>query len=211
MAVVYFHRRKDTNKVFYVGIGKTRARSKSTISRNKFWWSIVNKVAYDIEIVHNDLSWDEACKLEIKYIKEFGRRDLGLGELVNMTDGGDGIENPSQETRKKISKGVSGEKHGMFGVKQTDQVKEIIRNANIGDNNYWRHNKMTLEHRKKLSLAKIGKRAPNSKVSNDDVLWIRENYIPKDKIFGGIAIAKKYNLTKSAISGIINRKTYTDI
>ena len=44
--------------------------------------------------------------MEYYYIKHFGRRDVGLGNLVNMTDGGEGNHNRkhSQETKDKISK-----------------------------------------------------------------------------------------------------------
>jgi hypothetical protein len=72
--------------VFYVGIG-TKYRPKSIKNRNKYWHNIVNKVGYTIDIICVDLSWEEACVLEKQYIKEFGRKDLGLGNLVNMTDG----------------------------------------------------------------------------------------------------------------------------
>ena len=102
--VLYFHRRKDTGKVFYVGVGNLE-RAKAKDNRNQYWHNIVNKVGYDIEIVHTDLTWEEASVLERQYIKEFGRRDLGLGNLVNMTDGGEGQKNPSKETREKQRKG----------------------------------------------------------------------------------------------------------
>ena len=116
MAVVYFHRRKDTNEVFYVGIGKTVARSKSKKGRNPYWHNIVNKVGYDIEIIHRKITWEEACKLEKKYIKEFGRQDLGLGLLVNMTDGGDGRLGcfHTEEAKKKSAR--PGKLNGMYGI-----------------------------------------------------------------------------------------------
>jgi len=110
MAIVYFHRRKDTNEIFYVGIGKTRARAKSTQARSNFWKGIVKKYGYYIEIAHSDLTWDEACELEIKYIKEFGRRDLGLGNLVNMTDGGEGVIGKSVDARRRIGEAHRGKK-----------------------------------------------------------------------------------------------------
>ena len=45
---------------------------------------------------------NELNDLEIKYIKEIGREDLGQGTLINLSDGGGGSNNPSKETRKKI-------------------------------------------------------------------------------------------------------------
>lgn len=227
MAVVYFHKRKDTNEIFYVGIGDV-SRPYNKYGRNRHWNHIVEKVGYDVEIIHTDLTWEDASELEIKYIKEFGRRDLGLGKLVNMTDGGEGMENPSDETRRKLSESRKGEKNHNYnkplsestkqklsdfnmGKKLSDETRVKMSNSRMGENHFMYGKKHKEESRLKMSLSKIGRRALNSKLSNDDVLWIRKNYIPKDKIFGGTAMSKKYNLTKSTISGIINRKTYTDI
>lgn len=39
------------------------------------------------------MTWEEACEKEKELISKIGRRDLGLGTLVNMTDGGDGTFN----------------------------------------------------------------------------------------------------------------------
>ena len=62
MAIVYRHRRLDTNEIFYVGIGKaeTRAHNKSN-NRSLFWKNIVNKTNYSVEIIARDISWEEAC------------------------------------------------------------------------------------------------------------------------------------------------------
>lgn len=121
MAIVYRHRRNDSNQVFYIGIGKEEKRAYSNKSRNTHWKGIVNKHGYSVEIIANDLSWEEACELEIFLISEYGRNDLGLGPLVNMTDGGEGIINQviSDETRLKISECKK-------GVKRSDEVKQRI-------------------------------------------------------------------------------------
>jgi hypothetical protein len=59
-------------------------------------------------IIHTNLSRKESCELEKQYIKQIGRRDLGLGALVNHTDGGDGGDNftnhpNKEEIRRKCS------------------------------------------------------------------------------------------------------------
>jgi hypothetical protein len=43
MAYVYKHIRKDTNEIFYIGIGVNINRKDSKYSRNKHWHSIVKK------------------------------------------------------------------------------------------------------------------------------------------------------------------------
>lgn len=43
-----------------------------------------------------------------------------------------------------------------------------------------------------------------AKLSNDDVVWIRSNYIPRHDIYGGVALAARFNVHNSTISGIAN-------
>ena len=207
MAIVYTHIRKDTNEIFYVGIGKTIARSKSKNNRNKYWHNIVNKVGYDIEIIHNNISWEEACELEKFYIKQYGRKDLGLGLLVNLTDGGEGICNVSLEARKKISESAKGEKNPMYGrtneknpmygKKHSEESIKKISESSIGKT-------YSEESIKKMSESKMGEKHPNSKLTEEDVKWIRENYIPKHPEFGGRPLSKKFGVGERQISRIIN-------
>ena len=86
MAIVYRHKRKDTNEVFYVGIGTTEKRAASYRVRNKMWHSVVEKAGgFEYDILVCDLSWKEACNEEKRLIAEYGRRDTNTGILVNMT------------------------------------------------------------------------------------------------------------------------------
>lgn len=103
MAIVYQHRRNDTNCIFYIGIGKTISRPYSKAGRNRYWWNIVNKVGYSIEILVEDCSYEQAQLMEKELIQKIGRADLGLGELVNMTDGGD--SNSTTKNRKRVHRG----------------------------------------------------------------------------------------------------------
>jgi hypothetical protein len=112
MAYVYRHIRSDNNKVFYIGIGSDdsgfyyRAYDKNKKTRSNHWNSVVNKTKYEVEIMLDCLSWEEACEKEKEFISLYGRSDLGKGSLVNKTDGGDGYSNTSEETKKLISKKV---------------------------------------------------------------------------------------------------------
>ncbi len=90
MAIVYRHRRLDNFQVFYVGVGKNESRASSKDSRSKWWERTVNKSDYEIDILKTNMSWGDACELEIFLISEYGRKDLKKGNLVNMTDGGEG-------------------------------------------------------------------------------------------------------------------------
>ena len=98
MAIVYQHRRKDNNTIFYIGVGKNKNRAYSKVSRNKYWYNIANKIGYEVDILIDGCSWKQACKVEKKMILAYGRYDLNLGLLVNMTDGGEGFNNLSSES-----------------------------------------------------------------------------------------------------------------
>ena len=87
--VVYIHRKKTDDTIFYIGIGnEDRPYSKE---RSVVWHRTVKKYGYYIEVILKDLSKEEACEIEIYLIEKFGRRDKNKGYLVNLTDGGDGV------------------------------------------------------------------------------------------------------------------------
>jgi hypothetical protein len=130
MACVYQHIRFDTKTVFYIGIGKTISRAYSKSSRNKYWKNIVNKCEnkYLVKILHDNISWEEACTKEKEYIKKYGRLDLKTGTLCNLTDGGEGICNlkHSQKTKLKISK-ITKER---YKTKPNSRKGQIFENKN---------------------------------------------------------------------------------
>ena len=120
MAVVYQHRRLDTNEIFYVGIEldteKQKAkgyRSKVKNKRSNLWKNITSKTEYNIEIVCNDVDNKTAKQIETYLIYYYGRRDLGLGNLANHTNGGEGITGYkfTKESRDKRSESRKGFKH----------------------------------------------------------------------------------------------------
>ncbi len=71
--VLYQHRRKDTNNVFYVGIGSSPLRAYKKSGRNKHWHNVVNKYGYDVEFIFTELNKESACSLEMTLIKFYGR------------------------------------------------------------------------------------------------------------------------------------------
>lgn len=111
MAIVYRHRRNDTNEVFYIGIGKTEKRAfNKNNNRSNFWHNIINKTSYSVEIIAKELSWKDACELECLLIQEYGRKDLKTGSLVNLTSGGDGSKGfkHTEEYKLNLSKRLKG-------------------------------------------------------------------------------------------------------
>lgn len=147
MAYVYRHIRLDKNEPFYIGIGSSQYYNRAYRHKNRsdLWKRISVRGGYEVEILLDNLTWDEACNKEKEFIALYGRIDLKTGCLANMTDGGDGTMNAiisekqrkavadankrrifTEEDRKKIS-----ERH--TGRKQTEETKkkmsESIKNS----------------------------------------------------------------------------------
>lgn len=130
---VYKHVRLDNNEVFYIGIGN-KHRPYNTTHRNKWWKKISKKTNHDVFVLCDNLTKEEACEIERYLIKFYGRKDLGLGTLCNMTDGGE----------------------GPFGIKRSKETKDKIRNHNL-------NKVLSDETKNKISLSKKGINNPRSK------------------------------------------------
>ena len=128
MAIVYIHKKKESGEVFYVGIGDCEKRAYSKDSRNRWWRFTVKKYDYIVEITHKDIIWEEACVIEKYLIAFYGRKNLGLGTLVNLTDGGDGSFGhvPSQETKQKTSNSLKGYKRSKEEINKATETKKLI-------------------------------------------------------------------------------------
>lgn len=107
-----------------------------------------------------------AMQCEVDTIARFGRKDLGLGPLLNMTDGGEGTSGyvPSTECRKKQSAAMKGENHPMFGKSHSSETLQKMSEKQKGENNpmYGKTSSrkgktLSFETRQKQSAAMKGK------------------------------------------------------
>jgi hypothetical protein len=163
MAVVYQHIRLDNNEVFYVGIGKSQKRAYDKRGYRSIYWRNIAKKGFIVEILYDNLSWEEACEKEKELIKKYGRKQLNEGTLVNMTDGGDGGSGMilSEETREKIRQfQLSMNKKGKPGRVQSEEIKDKIRNTLKGT----KRPKDVVEKLKKPKLNKENYSYPKSKI-----------------------------------------------
>lgn len=161
MAYLYRHIRLDKNEPFYIGIAKnddssfTRAYYKYKSKRNKIWLDVVNKTSYEIEILFEDLTWEQACQKEIEFIALYGRINLKTGTLANMTKGGDGMVGVvrSEEYKLKLSERQKDGKAHWFGKTFTKDHKEKISASLQGK-------KVSEETKNKISDSLKGKNHP---------------------------------------------------
>lgn len=188
MAIVYLHRRKDTNEVFYVGIATRKDRPTSKRSRSIFWKGVAKKYGYTVEIFASGISKEKAKEIEIELIAKYGRRDIGEGSLVNLTDGGDGLANINDETRRKMGAANIGKPSWNKGKSMGDEVKAKVSQAKMGCISPRKGVKLSEEQKLKMSKAKMGKPAPwNSYKRSEElkkkmsVSKTQFNYIMKDR------------------------------
>ena len=151
--------------------------------------NIINKTEYKIEVLFDNLTWNEACQIEQYLIKYYGRKDLKLGSLVNMTDGGDGtlghiriIKPLTDETRKRMS---DAQKRNGISKEQRDKINFGFRN-------------MSEESRLNMSKTQFKPK----KVINIETNEIYNSVKEVSKVFN-----ISYDILKKHLSGITKNKT----
>jgi hypothetical protein len=125
---VYAYLREKDLTPYYIGKGsKNRAFEKHNVK--------VPKDPFRIIFLQQNLLEHDAFRLEIAYIKLFGRKDLGLGILRNITNGGEGIA----------------------GYKHTNETKVKIGKSSIGRDGPWKGRNHSLETKLKMSLSQTAR------------------------------------------------------
>lgn len=128
-----------------------------------------------IKKISENLTNDEARELEIKLIAKYGRKDLGTGILHNKTSGGEGINEPSDAIRKRMSDANKGKvlseqtrakiSLARLGKSLSEETKQKMRKPKSDEHKKKisetqqkrKRNPLSEETKAKISLARKGK------------------------------------------------------
>lgn len=113
---LYWHRRLDTDEVFYVGIGTKKnanflkfhceySRAYSLSGRSEDWFDIADEVGYIVEVLFESNDYGFIKKQETNLILLYGRKNNSTGVLVNLTDGGEGCRGIVYSEAQRIKRG----------------------------------------------------------------------------------------------------------
>lgn len=140
--VVYCHELYDGRKYFGITCQKPNGRWREGKGyKSGYFVNAIKKYgweAFEHKILHIDLSKSEATKLEKEYIAKYKTQDKKYG--FNLTSGGDGGCDPTDEVREKMRKAKQGNKIHL-GYKCSDEAKKKMSDAKKGKHpwNYGKH------------------------------------------------------------------------
>lgn len=163
---IYRHIRLDKDEPFYIGVGTKTSyadtfneiyrRAFLKAGRNLLWKRIVAKTDYQVEIIIESENFEYILQKEIEFIKLYGRKDLGLGILANLTDGGVGNKNmPKRKCSDKTKQKMSDASKGLL---KSSAHKLALSKAKLKNPvKYWEGKEFSEEHKLKLRKPKTKK------------------------------------------------------
>lgn len=108
------------------------------------------------------------------------------------------------------------EEYKKVAAKQTIYGKVIVNHIDGNKSNNhisnleWCTSSENTKHAVALGLLCFKKsfESPSSKLTNDEVVFIRSNYIPYHKVFGSRSLGRKFGVSHSVISNVVNNVKY---
>ena len=147
---VYVYLRKKNLTPYYVGKGH----------RDRAWRKEHSvKVPTDnnrIIIIESKLTEIGAFAIERRLIRWYGRKDLGLGILRNLTDGGEGATGPKSKLWKEsASRNRKGTGNSFYGKKHKPESKAKMGKSFFGESNGFYGKQHSPEQRQKKREEKL--------------------------------------------------------
>lgn len=102
---------------------------------------------------------ETADALERLYIARY--KDLYGDKCLNIRQGGEGVDEHSEASRKKISEARRGEKHPFFGKRHSEATRKKISEAGKGKTAWNKGKHHSEATRKKMSESHKGEKNPN--------------------------------------------------
>lgn len=205
---LYRHIRLDINLPFYVGIG-VGYRAYQKYKRSAYWNRVAEKAGYDVEIIMDGLTWEEAEEKEKEFIALYGRRDKGLGTLANLTDGGGGMLGwvCPEYIKAKLSVERKGQLCSNKGYRHSDDIKEIMSAKSKGNKRCLGRILSSDTKEKLRAKGLIQKRGSVSK----PVLYCDANGNVINEYFSVKEAARQTNNFPQSIMGLIKRASFRQI
>jgi hypothetical protein len=173
------------NEPFYVGKGKGSrykhhfAKSARENETNTFKLRVIKKIEKlglvpIVIFMRTNINENDAFITEKQLIRDIGRRDLGLGPLTNLTDGGEGASGIIYSDKMKEKR--RGKNNGMYGTHRfgvlnpfygkhhTEEYKAKM--SGVGNPMFGKHH--TEESRQKLSDVWSKEKHPNIGLKGKD-------------------------------------------
>ena len=227
MTYVYLHRRKDNNQPFYIGVGgllsfdnykRANANNwKGLSGRSEFWKSIVSKYGFEVDIVLDNCTKEEALFEERSLISLYGRVDMKTGILVNHTNGGEGGVGYSPEVKKKcgeknIGRTWTGEQRNKILEKRKTRLLDSIE-TRLKKSLASRDKPKSKEHIEKIKQNSIFQKGftPYNKGKNHKEISIQKMSLSHSKKVINILTGEKYDSALLAAYSIrMNPSTFRD-
>ena len=140
----------------YLGLKKNGEYMQPAIANaiQKYGWhNVVSKILY------TNLTKEEAEQKEIELIAQYRSNEINFG--YNIANGGSSNGVHSEETKRKISESISGDKNPFYGKRHSEETKKRLSENRKGDKHWGYGKPLSEELKNKLSEMKMGENNPN--------------------------------------------------
>lgn len=140
-----------------------------------------------------------------------GRMNVQNGNVIKA--GSISATKQWKEDRESQLKKVKKAGQNCFNLKKGCHALSKKELSNAGKKGYSNGlGKLSKQKKRKISSkAGLAGREVNSNLTKEDVIFMRENFIPRHPEFGVVAFSKKHNTTEQAIRNAIKRRTFKDV